>query len=71
VGGKLATGVVYASGSRPGSIFPSDREAFVEAMAGPEEKKATDPFASDAFDKAFKGASGDEFDKAFKKASGG
>jgi hypothetical protein len=69
VGGKVATGVVYASGSRPGSIFPQDREGFIDAMAGPQAKKASDdPFTGKSdFDSQFDKASGaDAFDKAFK-----
>jgi hypothetical protein len=76
IGGKLATGIVYASGSRPGSIFPQDREAFIDGMAGPlDTGKGKDPFnpsGKSQFDKAFEKADpGAKFDEAFKKAGGG
>jgi hypothetical protein len=71
VGGKVATGVVYASGSRPGSIFPQDREAFIDGMAGPLDtgKASDDPFTparASSTRRSTRRPGADAFDKAFK-----
>lgn len=36
--GYAAAGVVWGSGNREGGVLPSDREAFISALAGPKEE---------------------------------
>lgn len=37
--GPLGTAVIMGGGNRPGGVLPSDREAFVTAVAGPQNAK--------------------------------